>query len=390
MSNTTATPSVSPSVSDGREDEARRIYMRNGDARARALDNRGPVRYTAAGDIHPDILEAYWRCGFYVLEGVIGRAELDEIEADIKSIMRRLPRHKDALIDADGKPALANGCKAPTLFWSKPLGDPFGGTQLANGRHPVKMHEPVAATDAPDEVVYLILGSLQFSEACLRTYAHPDLLAVAAAVNGDDFVPFADALFIKEPGLGASVAWHQDGTTHWDTPSWDEGSHGFNFMGQLYGCTAANGVWVVPGTHKLGKLDIKAKVHAAGTERLPDAVPMLCKPGDVVISNRQLLHGSFANTSADWRVTINMGFHRRASVQDVRGGGLHSAPAVYDDAHIAERSRIIGYAIDARLQRFPNEQPFCYRPFARTGLAYRWDEHARATMHDYNALDMSI
>jgi hypothetical protein len=386
MSNTTATPSVS----DGREDEARRIYMRNGDARARALDNRGPVRYTAAGDIHPDILEAYWRCGFYVLEGVIGRAELDEIEADIKSIMRRLPRHKDALIDADGKPALANGCKAPTLFWSKPLGDPFGGTQLANGRHPVKMHEPVAATDAPDEVVYLILGSLQFSEACLRTYAHPDLLAVAAAVNGDDFVPFADALFIKEPGLGASVAWHQDGTTHWDTPSWDEGSHGFNFMGQLYGCTAANGVWVVPGTHKLGKLDIKAKVHAAGTERLPDAVPMLCKPGDVVISNRQLLHGSFANTSADWRVTINMGFHRRASVQDVRGGGLHSAPAVYDDAHIAERSRIIGYAIDARLQRFPNEQPFCYRPFARTGLAYRWDEHARATMHDYNALDMSI
>src|SRR3712207_8288336 len=45
--------------------------------------------------------------------------------------------------------------------------------------------------------------------------------------HGDDFVPFNEALFIKEPGLGASVAWHRDGTTHWDAPDWDEGMHGF-------------------------------------------------------------------------------------------------------------------------------------------------------------------
>ena len=79
---------------------------------------------------------------------------------------------------------------------------------------------------------------------------------MAAAVNGEDFLPFSDALFIKEPGKGASVAWHQDGTTHWDSPTWDQGTHGFNFMAQLYGCTPANGVWVVPGTHKVGHIDI--------------------------------------------------------------------------------------------------------------------------------------
>jgi hypothetical protein len=135
------------------------------------------------------------------------------------------------------------------------LGDPFCGTKLANGRHPVKMFEPQAAADAPKEVVYLILGSLQFSEAALRVYGHPELLAVAAAINGPDFTPFNESLFIKEPGRGASVAWHQDGTTHWDSPEWDQGVHGFNFMAQLYGCTAANGVWVVPGSHKLGKID---------------------------------------------------------------------------------------------------------------------------------------
>ena len=219
---------------------------------------------------------------------------------------------------------------------------------------------------------------------------HPDLLAVAAAVNGEDFVPFTDALFIKEPGLGASVAWHQDGTTHWNSDTWDQGCHGFNFMGQLYGCTPANGVWAVPGTHKLGKVDIPAMVQAAGSERLPDAVPMVCRPGDVVISNRQMLHGSFANTSPDWRVTVNIGFHRRTSVLGVRGGGLHSAPATYDAARIAERSRVIGQAIDARRQRYPNETPFVYKPFLESGESHPWNAAARAALKDYNLLDLSI
>jgi ectoine hydroxylase-related dioxygenase (phytanoyl-CoA dioxygenase family) len=200
--------------------------------------------------------------------------------------------------------------------------------------------------------------------------------------------PFNEAIFIKEPGRGASVPWHQDGTTHWGSPDWDEGTHGFNFMVQLYGCTAANGVWVVPGSHKHGKADIRAMVAAAGTERLPDAVPIVCAPGDVAITNRQVVHGSFANTSPDWRVTFNFGFHRRRWVLGVKGGGLHNAPAVYDAARIRERSRALGYAIDARRQRFPHETPFVYQPHA--GEVHRWDDEARARLKDYNLLDLSI
>jgi hypothetical protein len=366
------------------------IYLREGEGRAWSLGNRGPLRYDADGNLHPDILDAYWRCGFYVFEGVVGQVELDDIEADVKNILDRLPSAQGSPVDAKGRPALAADCKAPALFWSKPLGDPFGGTELANGRHPVKMLEPTPDADAPKEVVYLIIGSLQFSEACLRTYAHPDLLGIAAAINGDDFVPFNDAIFIKEPGRGASVAWHQDGVTHWDNPDWDQGIHGFNMMLQLYGCTAANGVWVVPGSHKIGKADIKAMVAKAGSERLPDAVPIIAKPGDVAVTNRQTVHGSFANTSPNWRVTINYGFHRLKSVLGVAGGGLHAAPAVFDEDRIRKRSRVIGYAIGARKQRFPDETPFRYRPFERTGERCEWNAQAKASMHDYNLLDLSI
>ena len=54
-------------------------------------------------------------------------------------------------------------------------------------------------------------GMCQIMDSGLRLYGHPDLLAVAASINGDDFVPYNDAIFVKQPGLGGSVSWHQDG-----------------------------------------------------------------------------------------------------------------------------------------------------------------------------------
>ncbi|HVZ10263.1 phytanoyl-CoA dioxygenase family protein [Rhodopila sp.] len=128
----------------------------------------------------------------------------------------------------------------------------------------------------------------------------PAELAVAAAVNGDDFVPFNEALFIKEPGRGASVAWHQDGVTHWDSPDWDHGSHGYNLMGQLRGCTPANDVWGVPGSHGWGK----AEYQGHGRRRDGAAAgrnARRLRPGDVAITNRQTVHGSFAYTSKETR-----------------------------------------------------------------------------------------
>ena len=382
--------STTTRVDYGSEKSAMQAYLRDGERRAAELGNRGSIRFMPSGELHPDIVEAYWRCGFYIFEGVLKADRAGRHRARSFGHPGSPARRARRALDVKGRPALGADGTAPNLLWSKPLGDPFGGTKLANGRHPVKMFEPRAAADAPKEVVYLILGSLQFSEAALRVYGHPQLLAVAAAINGPDFTPFNETLFIKEPGRGASVAWHQDGTTHWDSPQWDQGVHGFNFMGQLYGCTAANGVWVVPGSHKAGKIDIASLVAKAGSERLVDAVPMICKPGDVAITNRQALHGSFANTSRDWRVTVNFGFHRRKSVLGVQGGGVHNAAAIYDADRIRERARLIGYGIDARRQRFPDETPYVYKPHVEAGLTYRWDDKAKAGIKDYNLLDLSI
>jgi hypothetical protein len=372
-------------------DEAEMVrYRAAGTKAALAMDNRGPIRLDGDGRLDPAILDAYSRHGFYIFQGVLDKAELAEIEQDVADMLERAPVAKDALVDKQGRPALGVDCEGRTVGWVKPLSDPLGGTDASYGRHPAKMHEPTAPRDAPEHVMQIVLGSLQFSEACLRVYGHPGLLAATEAINGPDFTPFNEAVWIKHPGLGGSVAWHQDGWTHWDNPELDEGTHGFNYMAQLYGCDAANGLWVVPGSHRQGKVDIKAMVAAAGSDRLPDAVPLICYPGDVAITNRQAVHGSFANTSPNVRVTINFGFQRRKFVLGVESGGVHSPVTMYDADYIRQRSRMIMYGIDARRQRFPDETPFVYAPLAGAQEQFRWTPAAKAEIKDYNLQDLGI
>ena len=120
-----------------------RAYLRDGERRADALGNRGPIRFTADGELHPDILEAYWRCGFYVFEGVLKADELADIEA-------RHARHPGPPADRAGRAsrrARAARRWAPTARRRPCSGPSRSATRsaapaLANGRHPVKMFEP--------------------------------------------------------------------------------------------------------------------------------------------------------------------------------------------------------------------------------------------------------
>ncbi len=385
-------PSLEKSVlvDYGTEESAMVRYREEGTRRALVLDNRSAIRFDEEGRLDPVILQSYSRNGFYIFEGILKEEELQDIEQDLADLLDHAPVTKGAQVDHQGRPAFNAACQLQDISWVKPLSDEAGGTTKNHSRHQVKMFEPVASEDAPEFVIQYINGSLQFSETCLHVYGHPQLLAIAEAINGEDFTPFNEGLWIKYPRLGGSVAWHQDGVTHWDNHDLDENTHGFNFMAQLYGCNAANGVWVVPGSHRQGKADIKARAEEAGSDRLPDAMPLICNPGDVVICNRQILHGSFANTSSDLRVTINFGFHRRQSVLDVPSKVQANPDAVYDAAYIRERSRLIMYAIDARRKQYPEEAPFVYKPFAGQEKAYRWTPKAKAGLTDYHLQDIRI
>jgi ectoine hydroxylase-related dioxygenase (phytanoyl-CoA dioxygenase family) len=363
-------------------------YHIDGERRAFELGNRGPIEFNVDGTLRQDIVDAYWRTGFYVFEGVVAGDELDELITEFERVLERAPSSSDSSTDANGRPALGAEFERPSFRFAKPLSDPHGGTPSTHGRYPAKMSEPEPPPDAPAEVIHQMSGILHLGDSFLRLYGHPQLLAIAEQINGPDFTPFTDTIWVKEAGLGASVAWHQDGTTHWDNPDLDPGTHGFNFMMQLYGSNACNALWVVPGTHRVGKIDIKARVEANdGSDRLPDAVPMLCRAGDVAICNRQVLHGSFANTSPAMRATFVFGFHRRASILGVSAWGKEP----YDAARIHARSRLIALAVDARQQRFPDEPHYVYQPLADEVEDNRWSDDTREhVLKNYNLNDLGI
>ena len=367
-------------------------YFAAGHAAALAMDNRGPIRFAADGSVHPDVLEAYWKHGFYVFEDVVGAGELAELQVDIDALLERAPYPtKRSTTDKHGRPALGLDFEINPWLMTKPLSDPWGGKSVLNGRHQVKMHEPVPAVDAPADVPFLVSGCLELSETFLRVYGHPDLLRVAEAVNGPDFTPFNEVLFVKEPGLGPSVSWHQDGQIHWDSPDWNPGIHGFNFQLQLWGSTPGNGVWVVPGSHTWGKVDIKKLIDEnGGDQRLPDAIPLVCGPGDLTMTNRQTLHGSFPNTSPDRRITVNFGFHRHSSVIN-QHGMLSGEGKFYNQDYVTERCRTIALAIDARAQHFPNERPYIYAPLVGQEDQHRYTPETRGTvLRNYNRRDIGI
>lgn len=51
---------------------------------------------------------------------------------------------------------------------------------------------------------------------------------------------------------------------------------------------------------------------------------------------------------------------------------------------------MIGYALDARRQRFADERHFVYSPHQRSGEVYRWDADARDAINGYYMRDLNI
>ena len=80
-------------------------YFRQGEQRALALGNRGPIRLDQSGDLHPDILAAYREHGFYVFQDVIGAEELGELRADVERMLAQAPVSPDSAVDKNGQPA---------------------------------------------------------------------------------------------------------------------------------------------------------------------------------------------------------------------------------------------------------------------------------------------
>lgn len=338
-------------------------YAARGCERAMQLGNRGPVRLDKHGRLAQQILAAYYRFGFYVFTNVLSEAEVSELSVEFDQLLDNAPTGTGKDVDQHGRPSR------------------FAGYY--------RFVEGVAGADTAAEVTRLA-HPLMLMDSALRVYGHPKLLKVAEAVHGEDFVPFHETIFHKPAFDGPPTGWHQDGRTHWtaDGESLEgaDGSgpaHGFNLALSWTNCTAENGLWVVPGSHRQWRM-AGGEQFPPISERIPDAVPMLLAPGDCGMVNRSALHGAYPNRSAEARTNMVAGFHKRSSVIGVEAinvhafkvAGIQSKTIKYDEEYVLRRARMIPLAIDARRQHYPDEVPYEYKGSYRgSGI---WNQQARA------------
>ena len=139
----------SPTLTAADHQRAMADYSRAGVARAMALGNRGPIRFTNEGKLDPAILDSYWTHGFYVFEGTVGPEELQELRAAVDGVLARAPVAPGAAVDRSGRPALGEGILKPPYRIARPLSDPVGGTDKNNGRHPAQMLQPTLGEGGP-------------------------------------------------------------------------------------------------------------------------------------------------------------------------------------------------------------------------------------------------
>lgn len=117
-------------------------YAAAGSSRAQSLGNRGPLRLTDTGDLHPQILAAYWHHGFYVFEGLVQPEEIAELRDDVDYLLQRAPTGQGAVHDAQGRPAFGQQMSRSPYVFIKPLSDHLWW-HACLGRSP--SHQDVAA-----------------------------------------------------------------------------------------------------------------------------------------------------------------------------------------------------------------------------------------------------
>lgn len=181
--------------------------------------------------------------------------------------------------------------------------------------------------------------------ASLELLGAPQVLAVAESLCGPNFVPTYESLVFKQEGDGEKIPWHQDAVQ----PTNDYRI--FNF--DLYldpSLSGAGALRVIPGT-QTARQDICAIADAYGWDH-PDAIEVEMQPGDVLLHNVMVVHGSPQVVGKQLRRTIYYEFRAAEEI-------LADGP--WDREWIERRMRLVPLGLAAHRRAYPAAAQFDWR-----------------------------
>ncbi|ANB10610.1 hypothetical protein SAM40697_6657 [Streptomyces ambofaciens] len=180
--------------------------------------------------------------------------------------------------------------------------------------------------------------------ASLELLGSPEVLGIAESLAGPNFVPTYESLVFKNAGEGAPVPWHQDAVHPRD-------HRVFNIDVYLDASREGEGALrVVPGSQRR-KADVCELTAQHGWD-IPGAVTVEMEPGDVLIHDVMLVHGSEPVQGNRLRRTLYYEF--RAAEQILEQGP-------WDEAWVEARLRLLPLALRQYAAAHPEGAGFAWR-----------------------------
>ena len=177
--------------------------------------------------------------------------------------------------------------------------------------------------------------------ASLELLGSPQVLAVAESLCGADFVPTYESMVFKKAGDGEKIPWHQD-AVH------SRKHRVFNFDLYLDPSKIGGGALrVVPRSQKVIQ-DACAVAEQYGWD-LPGVIQVELEPGDVLLHDVMVLHGSERTLGSKLRRTIYYEFRSAEQILD---------EGPWNAEWIERRLRLVPVALRRYAARYPQAETF--------------------------------
>jgi hypothetical protein len=241
--------------------------------------------------------------------------------------------------DQNGYLVLRNWIPAPLLERLQAAGDAWIAQGMA---HDTPQQDYIFAQRDGKRVMYRVDYLHNKGQAAsLELLGSPYVLGVAESMCGPNFVPTYESMVFKQQGDGEAIPWHQDAVhpRRWRVFNYD-----------LYldaSRTGAGALRVLPGTN-IQKQDICKITDAYGWDH-PDAISVEMQPGDVLLHDVMVVHGSERTQGKALRRTIYYEF--RAAEEIVQDGP-------WDREWIDRRMRLVPLGLKRFAAAFPDVTPF--------------------------------
>ncbi|MFD0712400.1 phytanoyl-CoA dioxygenase family protein [Paenibacillus sp. GCM10027626] len=189
------------------------------------------------------------------------------------------------------------------------------------------------------------------SDTMKALLGHPYILASVEKLQGRNFIPTWDSMVLKAPGEGIVVPWHRDA-------AFPEGCSDprpiFNVDFYLDEADLKTCLWVIPGSHLWSQAEADERCRRDGFQT-DDAIPVPMKPGDVILHNIEVLHGSPAGDGNPLRRTVYYEF---------RPGEIEAAQGPHTLEYLSLKQNMLIDCIERRQQQpyAAGETAFVYRP----------------------------